>query len=276
MPPTSRRLLLTTLLLLATSSLGQNLVSSVSFSSLPDSPVRQQQQTQEKGTTSSSPAQVAPHRLIPRLLDDQVHIQKGPFTKKALPADAAFLAITGVLIATDKYSADAVPSGGRNQSTAASNAIIGAGVLSAASVWGYGFVENDHHAREFGLLSTEAIANSMVVYAITNYATGRWRPYQNDHRGHFFEHHALNSSFPSGHTMVGWSLAYMAAHEYPKPWVRTLAYGGATGITVTRLMGTQHFPSDVVVGGTLGYFIARQIFHRHCDPDLGSSCPARR
>jgi membrane-associated phospholipid phosphatase len=272
MRPTAATIPLITLLLIATSSPGQNLASA-DPSSLPDAPV-QQQQTQEKGTTSSSPKQAAPQHLIPRILDDQVHIYKGPFTRKALPTDAAFLTITGVLIATDKYSADAVPSGGRNQSTAASNAIIGTGALAAASVWGYGFVEHDQHAREFGLLSTEAIANSMVVYAITNYATGRWRPYQNNHRGQFFGNHSLNSSFPSGHAMVGWSLAYMAAHEYPKPWVRVVAYGGAAGITVTRLMGSQHFPADVVAGGTLGYFIARQIFHRHCDPNLSTSCPA--
>lgn len=263
-------LLLTTVLTITTRVHGQELA----LGSLPEAPVPQQQ-SQDKGTTSSSPEQVAPQRLIPRFIDDQVHIYKGPFTRQALPKDVAFLALMGVLVATDRYSADAVPSGGRNQSTAASNAIIGTGVLAAASVWGYGFVEHDTHAREFGLLSAESLANSMVVYAVTNYATGRWRPYQNDHRGHFFGNHALDSSFPSGHTMVAWSLAYTAAHEYPKPWVRVLAYGGATGITVTRLMGSQHFPADVVAGGTLGYFIARQVFRRHCDPDLSTSCPAR-
>jgi membrane-associated phospholipid phosphatase len=275
MRSTAGTLFLISVLLVATVSAAQSLPLAASFRSLPDEPLPQPQE-QDKSTTSSSPKQVAPQRLIPRILDDQIHIYKGPFTRKALPKDAAFLTLIGVLVATDKYSADAVPNGGRNQSTAASNAMIGAGVLSAASVWGWGLVERDRHAREFGLLSTEVIANSMVVYAITNYATGRWRPYQDDHRGHFFEHHALNSSFPSGHTMVGWSLAYMAAHEYPKPWVKVLAYGGATGITVTRLMGSQHFPADVVAGGTLGYFIARQIFRRHCDPDLSSECPARK
>jgi membrane-associated phospholipid phosphatase len=263
-----------TLLLASFCSLSQAQSPAAGPSALPEGP-KPQQETQ-KSTTSSAPVQAAPQKFIPRVLEDQWHIYKGPFSKQALPVNATFLAVTGVLIATDKYSADAVPMSGRNGSTAASNAIIGTEVLSAAGVWGWGLAKDDRHAQEFGLLSTEAIANSMVVYAIVNYATGRERPYQGNHNGDFFANHALNSSFPSGHTMVGWSLAYMAAHEYPKPWVRIAAYGGASAITVTRLMGSQHFPSDVFVGGTLGYFIARQIFRRHCDPRLSTDCPARQ
>ena len=123
-----------TLLLASFCSLAQAQSPTAGPSALPEGPKPQQQETQ-KSTTSSAPVQAAPQKFIPRVLEDQWHIYKGPFSKQALPVNATFLAVTGVLIATDKYSADAVPMSGRNGSTAASNAIIGTEVLSAAGVW---------------------------------------------------------------------------------------------------------------------------------------------
>jgi hypothetical protein len=44
----------------------------------------------------------------------------------------------------------------------------------------------------------------------------------------------------------------------------------AAAVSVTRFTSLQHFPSDVVVGSTLGYSIGRHIFHAHCKAGLSA------
>src|SRR6185312_13419517 len=45
-------------------------------------------------------------------------------------------------------------------------------------------------------------------------------------------------------------------------------YGAAGAVSISRVTGRQHFPSDVVVGSTLGWLIGRQIYRAHHDPDI--------
>ena len=70
------------------------------------------------------------------------------------------------------------------------------------------------------------------------------------------------------------TVASVLAHEYPKPWVQALAYGGAAAVMGGRLLGRDHWSSDVFVGSALGYFIGSHIFHSHCNPKFSQACHA--
>ncbi len=61
----------------------------------------------------------------------------------------------------------------------------------------------------------------------------------------------------------------MIAHEYPGPLTDLLAYGAATAIAASRVMGKEHYPSDVVVASAIGWLVGREVYRRHHDPDLG-------
>jgi membrane-associated phospholipid phosphatase len=70
-------------------------------------------------------------------------------------------------------------------------------------------------------------------------------------RGEFWEG---GKSFPSGHSAASFAFASVLTHRYPhNPWVRWGAYALATGVSLGRLAGKKHFPSDVLVGATVGY-----------------------
>ena len=135
-----------------------------------------------------------------------------------------------------------------------------------------GEARGNSHALETGVLGAEAMANSGVVYAALQLITERQRPLQGTGRGSFFQTSGLDNSFPSGHAIITWTSASTIAHEYPKPWVKWLTYGTATAVSVTRFTSLQHFPSDVVVGSTIGYLIGRHIFHEHCKAGLSPIC----
>ena len=147
-----------------------------------------------------------------------------------------------------------------------SNAGIGALVGGAAGLWLLSFPTHNEHWRETGLLAGEAAINSLIPVEVFKYGLGRERPLQGTGAGRFFQGGA---SFPSEHSAAAWAVAGVIAHEYPGPIPKILAYGLASFVSYSRIRASQHFPSDVFIGGIVGSLIAQQVYRRHHDPDLG-------
>ena len=55
-------------------------------------------------------------------------------------------------------------------------------------------------------------------------------------------------------------------HAIPGWRVRLVVYGLAATVSASRVMARQHFPSDVVVGSTLGYLIGGYVVHKRGEP----------
>ena len=214
-------------------------------------------------------------RWVQRGLRDQADIYTAPLHRSEMKWVIGLPVVTAGLIAIDKHASGALP---RNPSSAGAD-ISDVGLFATAGAVGVllidGKTQGDSHAFETGVLGAEAMANSGVVYAVLQLIAERERPLQGTGQGHFFQTSGLDNSFPSGHTIITWTAASTIAHEYPKPWVEWLAYGTAAAVSVTRFTSLQHFPSDVVVGSTLGYLIGRHIFHAHCKVGLSAACSAK-
>jgi hypothetical protein len=148
-----------------------------------------------------------------------------------------------------------------------SNAGIGALIGGAGGMWLLGHVRHDEHWTETGFLAGEAALNSLVAVETFKYSLRRQRPYQGDGTGPFFQ--SSGTSFPSEHAAAAWSVAGVIAHEYPSPFVKSMAYGLATLVDYSRIRARQHFPSDVFVGSVMGNLIAQNIYSRHHDSELG-------
>jgi membrane-associated phospholipid phosphatase len=139
-----------------------------------------------------------------------------------------------------------------NVSTAITDLLIGsAGVLYLAGCAG----ERDHALRT-GVSTLTATGFSVLVAEALKVSFNRERP-ANNSGSEFWED---GNSFPSGHTVAAWAVASALAHSYPhKRWVKWGSYAAATGVGVLRITAHQHFPSDVVVGGTLGYVVGGRL-----------------
>ena len=149
-------------------------------------------------------------------------------------------------------------------SNSLSNYGLAAMVGGAASLYLRGATTHDDHSRETGFLAGEAAVDSVIVGETMKLAFQRPRP--NEANAGSFG--AGGASFPSEHALAAWSIASVIAHEYPGPLTKLLAYGAASGITLSRIAARQHFPSDVAVGSALGYLIGRYAYRAHHDPDL--------
>ena len=152
------------------------------------------------------------------------------------------------------------------RSTDFSNLGVGALVGMGGGLYLWGKLRKDDHNEETGLLSGESALNSVVVASVLQGILGRERPNVDGAQGRFFRG---GTSFPSDHSAVAWSVASMIAHENPRPVTKLFAYGLAGAVSLSRVTGKDHFPSDVLVGGALGWLAARQTYHKRHDPELG-------
>ena len=209
-------------------------------------------------------------RVLLNLPGDQKAIWTSPFHIRAV--DAAWLlplgATTGVLIGSDQHSmaraqsnTDAI----NHSQTILMRACQLCRVPAAMYVWGS--LQGSARPRETGLLAGEALINSIAVNDVFKYTFQRERPTPTGGRGRFFQT-ANSPSFPSQHSQLSWTAASVIAHEYPNPYTELLAYGAATTVSIARVTGRKHFPSDVVIGGAMGWLIGRQAYKAHHDPDL--------
>jgi membrane-associated phospholipid phosphatase len=231
--------------------------------------------TDAKSTQNRS-AEGAFKKTVGRFGKDQADIYSAPFHRSNLKWDALFLGGTGVLLATDSNATGALSGNHVDLSRNFSTAGLYGTSAAAGVLWLSGMATHNEHSRETGALSAEALVNSVPFYIGVQLLSGRQRPNQGHGNGLFWRNNALNSSFPSGHALFTWSMASVIAHEYPRPWVNWLVYGTATLVSVSRFTGREHFPSDVVVGSVIGYFIGRHVFQAHCREGLSEGCRHRK
>jgi membrane-associated phospholipid phosphatase len=208
--------------------------------------------------------------LLKNLASDQKAIWTSPFHLHW--ADGTWLfplaAATGGFFATDRAVPPAISTNPKtvNRYVSFSNyglySFIGAG--GGLYVWSK--ISHNDHQRETGLLAGEAAIDTLGVNSVFKYTLRRARPNDDNGLGNFFQH---NDSFPSDHSAIAWSIASVLAHEYPGPLTQVAVYGLATAVSASRVLGRQHFPSDVVVGAAIGWLIGRQVYRAHHDPELG-------
>jgi membrane-associated phospholipid phosphatase len=208
--------------------------------------------------------------FLKHLISDQKSIWTSPAHLRW--ADGAWLfplaAVTAGFLATDRSVPPALTSDQTklNRYVSISNYGLYSMVGATGGLYIWSKLSHDDHQRETGLLAGEAAIDSLAVATALKYAFGRERPYVDHGLGNFFQG---GDSFPSDHSLIAWSIASVIAHEYPGPLTQVGVYGLATLVSATRVMGQQHFPSDVVVGAAVGWLIGREVYRAHHDPDLG-------
>ncbi len=156
-----------------------------------------------------------------------------------------------------------------NQTTAnhANTASTGlTGLIAAAPIayYGIGHLVHNPGAVQTGVLAGEAMIDSLAVNEVFKISSRRERPTVDDAKGRFFQPDVgFDSSFASNHSVVAWASATVIASESNQFLVKIAAYGLATGVSAARVIGRDHFPSDVYVGSAVGWMIGRYVIHHH-------------
>lgn len=125
------------------------------------------------------------------------------------------------------------------------------GAAGAAMAFG------DDHMQNIGLISLESVAGAIGVTELGKYAVGRARPSEGlGPWAKVLNGGRSNSSFPSGHSAVAFAAVTPFAQEYDAPWLYGIAAMSAAG----RVAGRQHWVSDTMAGGLVGYAIGSWLW----------------
>ena len=114
----------------------------------------------------------------------------------------------------------------------------------------------DDRASNTGLISLEAVAASIGITQVGKYAVGRARPGAEQGAWSQVDGNRSNASFPSGHSAVSFAAVTPFAKEYDAPWL----YGVAALSSAGRVAARQHWVSDTVAGGILGYAVGSWLW----------------
>jgi hypothetical protein len=133
--------------------------------------------------------------------------------------------------------------------------------LTPAALMVLGHVSKDERTTHAGSVTLQAVLHSAIIVQTLKASTNRQRPDNPHGDGGFWDG---GKSFPSGHAMSSWAFAEALSDQYPeKKWIRIGSYGMATAVSLSRISGQNHFPSDVLVGSSLGWLIGHYISHHH-------------
>jgi len=124
---------------------------------------------------------------------------------------------------------------------------------ASASLWAIGKFTHNDRLSETGSLATQAVLHTQLVVSSLKFLSQRQRPNGVDKK-----------SFPSGHAATSFAFASVVARQYhDKPMIVIGSYGLATAVSLSRMGGLNHFPSDVLVGAVIGELIGRYLIHHH-------------
>jgi membrane-associated phospholipid phosphatase len=133
-----------------------------------------------------------------------------------------------------------------------------------------------HHFTQLRAWSRDfffSLVCSGVLLHVVKVIVGRQRPHISEMAdAHVFHPFTLNwdfQSFPSGHAQVMLTVATMMSFGFPKG--KWLFFALGIFFAFTRVVTRDHFLSDVIMGGTVGYLgslLAVYYLHRRIRPEL--------
>jgi membrane-associated phospholipid phosphatase len=108
--------------------------------------------------------------------------------------------------------------------------------------------------------SLTAAAYTIGGNLLTKYAVGRARPADELGNGHFdgLSSTAAQSSFASNHVALAFALVTPFAQQSDNPWL----YGLAASTALGRIQSREHWLSDTVAGGLMGYAIGSLTYEQ--------------
>ncbi|HLE61126.1 MAG TPA: phosphatase PAP2 family protein [Thermoanaerobaculaceae bacterium] len=129
----------------------------------------------------------------------------------------------------------------------------------AASLIAGGLVLGDRRVTTGGLTLLEGNLLLGVVVQLSKNAFGRVRPNHPD-AGRWF---AGGDSFPSSHAAHAFLIASVLDATIDRPAWRWVIYPLATGVALQRIHEGVHYPTDVLAGGLLGWWIGHRLSVSH-------------
>ncbi len=143
--------------------------------------------------------------------------------------------------------------------------------------WGVGWISDDETVLELASLTSEALAVAQFYHVSLKLLTGREGPHDGEGLGivHGFTSEFYPDGTPSGHTATVTAVFSVLAEYYDNWAMRGAVVAGAAYMGASLIYTNEHFFSDVIFGGAIGYavgsFVVRNRSTRYRYGDNGES-----
>ena len=131
------------------------------------------------------------------------------------------------------------------------------------AVYLVGLFTKNPKLRRTGVLLISSASAAGLLQQVSKRIIGRARPKANVGKDVFDPFHidrVFNyDSFPSGHTMLGFTNAYVLAKHFDNPWIKAGLYTVGSIPGFARIVDRFHWLSDVVFSTALSIFIVETI-----------------
>lgn len=130
-----------------------------------------------------------------------------------------------------------------------------------------GLLTHEKGIRVTGRMLIQSLMYAGIASSGIKYLTGRARPYVTDNQFDFtwFQTNNDYQAFPSGHTTVAFAMSSVFAESIHTWWSRVIFYSLAAATGYSRIHDNQHWLSDVVLGGVIGFSSGFFTVHREMD-----------
>ncbi len=118
-------------------------------------------------------------------------------------------------------------------------------------------------------IAFEIVQSAIYTVSITQLlkmSIGRERPYMNSGAYNFSPFQKIDNdywSLPSGHTSLAFSLSTILSENSKSDLLKAVWFIPAVMTAFSRVYQDEHWTSDVLLGGAVGYFIAKWISDQH-------------
>lgn len=126
--------------------------------------------------------------------------------------------------------------------------------------WGLGLATRNEWIRETSTMMAASMAASGLIQSFSKEAAGRARPSRGTGNTDFKPFGGKNyHSFPSGHTMLALSSAWIMARQVEPMALKVTFYAIPTIVGWSRLYDNAHWFSDILLGSALGIATAEAV-----------------
>jgi membrane-associated phospholipid phosphatase len=200
-------------------------------------------------------------RFVPNLLENQKDIWTFPFKQGNWESSVPWIM---VWVAAASFSLDHSPTARLRETekltlfngVAASRASDYTLAVFPAALLAAGGLTRNEEILQWGWKSSEAAFTSLCLSMALKTATQRPRPHTGESRS-FWQ---SGNSFPSGHSLMAWSVAAATNNHFKEHrWVKWVVFPAAGLIASSRVSSGHHYASDVVVGTALGFAVGHYL-----------------
>lgn len=135
------------------------------------------------------------------------------------------------------------------------------GIMISGAFYSSGLLFDNEWLRGTGLIMASALTVSAITQTMFKYSTGRARPYtglgNHTFRPFSFDKHFV--SFPSGHTIVAFTVSSVLAHRIDNVYGSIALYTAAAMGGLSRVYSGNHWFSDVVFGSALAWCVSSSV-----------------